>query len=287
MEIVENIIEPENTKTYWDLFKERSKDNKNWKDEYGQLKKIHSLVSNGKIDYEPMDYLYIGIVKHSIENYFKENNICPSVQYNYVNTLCKYIDLVGQLPDEVYAQYIKYKQEKLDNRKEYYKNKEPEQIIVDYEIKQLIINNMNKTNNISMKIMGKYLISAIETKDINMLKVTLTDFVETIISTNEIYNGCTKVINLFKNEWYINGKIIKLPETFICFIKQILENENPSINNLIFSKTKKYTKLTDDISKDNIYEYNVYAINSFATQFKRIYEISWSEIIKKISIILN
>ena len=138
-----------------------------------------------------------------------------------------------------------------------------------------------------MKIMGKYLISAIETKDINMLKVTLTDFVETIISTNEIYNGCTKVINLFKNEWYINGKIIKLPETFICFIKQILENENPSINNLIFSKTKKYTKLTDDISKDNIYEYNVYAINSFATQFKRIYEISWSEIIKKISIILN
>ena len=52
-------------------------------------------------------------------------------------------------------------------------------------------------------------------------------------------------------------------------------------------KTKKYTKLTDDISKDNIYEYNVYAINSFATQFKRIYEISWSEIIKKISIILN
>ena len=71
-----------------------------------------------------------------------------------------------------------------------------------------------------------------------------------------------KVINLFKNEWYINGKIIKLPETFICFrnITKFPINgnnqQNTSTQNTSSSITISETKPATKKSLDELYALN-------------------------------
>ena len=264
--------------TYWDLFEEINKDNDGWHAERNQLKKIHNLISKNE-DYNPKEYENVEFIRKSLTDYFEEHEIQISVQYNYLRVLRKYLKLTGKIGIDKFEYYDTWTKELLATRNMNSKTKKkteikaPENFISDFK------KCVETCNDYALQIIGKYLISGYELNDTLMYKVTLADFVETVINND---SSSERTLDLTTGLWtiYKHGAIIKYKIQLQQNILTAIRKDRLDTNYFIYSKNMIYSESeSKDTSMNITYVAKKLIGNSLTQKFKRMYGYSWTDIV--------